>query len=103
MRSGIVSSIGPRWLHYSINWTARTHRAHRTRFLHVSYWLFGGWLLELCWWFVVGGAVAGSVIVWWFVKASFVGLLACGALITSAANWWFDHRAERKARDQRKH
>lgn len=98
MRSALISSFGPRWFHYSINWSARTHRAHRSRFHHVSYWLFGGWMLELCFWAVVGGAVGGTVIVWWFLKASTIGLLTLGALVTRTANGWADYRSERKSR-----
>lgn len=101
VRSGITSSIGPRWLRYTVAWTG--HHAPRSRFRHLSYWLFGAWLLELCMWTVVLGVVAMNIIVWQVIKVSVVGLLAFGAFFTWSANWWFDRRAERRARDGQTH
>ncbi|HEY2101503.1 MAG TPA: hypothetical protein VGH72_33905 [Pseudonocardia sp.] len=94
MRSRITSSFGPRILRYTVTWTGR----HRSRHHSIAYWIFGIWMLELCLWMLVGGAIATFYATVWTVRA--VGWLAVivGGLITSSVNWWFDYRATRKAK-----
>jgi hypothetical protein len=61
-----MMTVRVRVRHYTSHW-------HRSRFHSIAYWLLGIWMLELCWWMLVGTVI---VSVWFYTGMAYAAVWA---------------------------